>query len=341
MSYLPELRDALHSAAARHTGHLHARNRPRWRTRSSRAILVAAVLPSIALAVFLLTDIRTAPRKPSSPGTPPAGVPAAPAAWLRAERKAFEAVYVHQRSCQLSQPIRGTQHMLDRAPGQQFTSMLRVLHRPPPIGARLTAARIRQLHVLAQDVYVRYARHGVVDGVTYYLIPAARDIGGKPLSNRCAALYLAAFTKQVEKLGLSQPARAIAWERQRIREKQEHRAGVALLTFTPGGSQDMAYLTLSDLHRRPFMGASGGTNHITTTALVLPDKVATVTARYGAQTYPGRVPRPVTVTRMVVNNLVIFVFRGAWDPPELTYRSASGALLASVGRFATGDGRSR
>ncbi len=41
---------------------------------------------------------------------------------------------------------------------------------------------------------------------------------------------------------------------------------------------------------------------------------------------------PVTVTRAAVNNLVVFVFRGAWDPPTLTYRSASGASLSSTVR---------
>jgi hypothetical protein len=65
------------------------------------------------------------------------------------------------------------------------------------------------------------------------------------------------------------------------------------------------------------------------TALVLPDAVATATAHYPAEHRLGQVPRTLTVTQRVVNNLVIFNLTGAWDPPSLTYRSAAGAILWS------------
>lgn len=331
MSYLPELRDALHSTAARHAGQPHARRRPRWRTAVSRTALIAAVLPSIALTVFILTSIHTA-HNTITPGASPTGPPAAPAAWVRAQRKAAQAVFTHDRGCRSKNSISGPQRMLEQAPGRQFTSVLGVLRQPAPVAARVTAARIRQLHVLAQDIYIRYVRHGVIDGVTYYLIPAAKDIGGPPLSARCVALELTAFAQQATQLPRTQRPRAIAWERQQIRQRQQQRAGVVLLTFTPGGGQGGAYRTLSDLRTNPFMGGGGGTNDVTTSALLLPNRVATVTAHYGTQTYPGRVSRPVTVTRPVVNNLVIFVFRGAWDPPQLTYRSANGTVLWSTPR---------
>jgi hypothetical protein len=69
------------------------------------------------------------------------------------------------------------------------------------------------------------------------------------------------------------------------------------------------------------------------TARIVADRVATVTAHYNPQTYPGRVPRPLTVTQPAVDNLVIFALRGAWDPPNsLIYRSATGSVLWSITR---------
>jgi hypothetical protein len=70
---------------------------------------------------------------------------------------------------------------------------------------------------------------------------------------------------------------------------------------------------------------------VTVTPLIVPDRVATVTAHYSPQTYPGRVPRPLTVTERAAQNLVIFSLHGAWDPPNsLIYRSATGSILWSI-----------
>jgi hypothetical protein len=87
---------------------------------------------------------------------------------------------------------------------------------------------------------------------------------------------------------------------------------------------------VSVLRQHPFTeGGSVGNNRFTETQIIAPDDVATVTARYETQKYPGRVRKPVIVTKHVSNNLVFFVFRGAWDPPSLTYRSATGKVLWS------------
>jgi hypothetical protein len=74
------------------------------------------------------------------------------------------------------------------------------------------------------------------------------------------------------------------------------------------------------------MGSSGN-NSNTVTALIVPDRVATITAHYSPQTYPGRVPRALTVTQHASHNIVIFHLQGAWDPPTLTIRSANGTVL--------------
>ncbi len=334
MTYLPEVRDALRFTAARHAGDPLARPRPWWRTAVSRAAPVAAVLTSIAVAVVILASVHTAGRRPLGPGGPAGGTPVVPAAWLRDDQRAISpVVFGHNRSCGPRTSIPGRQRMLQRAPGPQLTSLLGVLRQPAPAGQRVSAARVRELQVLAQDkdIYIRYARHGVVDGVNYYLIPAASDIGGPPLPARCLAMELAAFRAQVATLPQTQRTRPIAWEQERIQERRQPRAGVALITTSAGG-RGGRYSSIEGLRNHPFMGGGDGNDHITVTALVVPDYVAKVTARFGAQTYPGRVPRPSTVTRPVIHNLVIFVFRGAWDPPSLTYRSASGAVLWSTPR---------
>lgn len=65
----------------------------------------------------------------------------------------------------------------------------------------------------------------------------------------------------------------------------------------------------------------------------MPGRVATVTAHYSPQTYPGRVPHPLAVTEHPVDNVVIVFLRGAWDPPSSPiYRSATGSLLWSTAR---------
>lgn len=104
-------------------------------------------------------------------------------------------------------------------------------------------------------------------------------------------------------------------------------AGVQLITHDDQG-ESHSNLGMSEI-RRYFETGSGGNNHITVTPLVVPNSVATVTADYPASSYPGHVPHKV-ITQEVRDNLVIFVLRGGWDPPSLTYRSAHGAVLWST-----------
>ncbi len=101
--------------------------------------------------------------------------------------------------------------------------------------------------------------------------------------------------------------------------------GVQLITKY-GRGEAHNWISMPEI-RHYLDSGSGGNDLGTVTPLVVPDGTATVTARYPAQTHPGRVPRPVTITKTVINNLVIFVFRGAWDPPSLTYHSRTGATI--------------
>lgn len=88
---------------------------------------------------------------------------------------------------------------------------------------------------------------------------------------------------------------------------------------------------LAQLRSDSAFGAGGsGSNTSTTTPLLVPDEVASVTATYRAQSYPGRVAKTFSVTKRSVRNFVLFHLTGAWDPPELTFRSRSGAVIGQT-----------
>jgi hypothetical protein len=91
------------------------------------------------------------------------------------------------------------------------------------------------------------------------------------------------------------------------------------------GDEIHDYISLKELrdHVEPKSIQTG----TTITPLVVPDQVASVTATYPAK---GHIPHQI-ITEQVNDNIVIFRSRimGGWDPPSLTYRSASGAVLWS------------
>jgi hypothetical protein len=294
--------------------------------RSNRLALVGIAL--VACASGSVVALTTTGGSPVQSAT---GVGArVPMTWPRANQQATALVFRHGGSCQIRGGSQaGSTQLLHGRPTTDLSSMLAVLRRPAPAGQRVSATQLRGLHVDVQGIYVRYARQGVTDGITYYMIPAT-SVGGMPMPANCYSKQLTAFEHHVAALPAPQRTRAIIWERKLIRENKGPRDGVVLVT-AGGGSIGAEYLTVARLRADPWSGAGGGgSNHITKTALLVPDSVASVTARYAAQTYPGRVPRPIEVTRRVSDNVAIFVFRGAWDPPSLTYRSTAGTVLSST-----------
>lgn len=298
-----------------------ARRRQR-RHRGAGAALVAAA----ALAAALL-----AARLGNHGGSDGLGGPV-PAAWRHAGSGAFLAVVRHDHAC-AGRPDWGEQvRTLRQAPPKALTSALAVLSKPASGGSRVSppviGERLRGDLLDAQGIYIRYARRGYAAGLAYYLIPVAH-LGFGHVPPRCYVEELAAFKDRTAPLPISARDSALKWERQMVRTDQAGGPpGIALITVGFGGVSQRNY-TIAELHNNPYGGGGGGGNDtVTKTALVVPNNVASVTAHYSAQSGPGRVTRPVTVTRPAVNNLVIFVYRGAWDPPELTYRSSSGAALS-------------
>ena len=214
-----------------------------------------------------------------------------------------------------------------------LTSVLAVLSKPASGASRVPPgvlrANLSQFPLEAQGIYVRYVRRGYAAGLAYYLVPAAH-LGFVGVPARCFFQEAAAFKAQIEHLPAASRQSALSWERHQVSiDEAGGPPGVELVTKGPGVDGGRDY-SVGELRHNPYGGGGGGgRDDVTETALVVPDNVASVTARYAPQKAPGRVAHPVTVTRPAVNNLVIFVFRGAWDPPALTYRSSSGSVLST------------
>ncbi len=252
-----------------------------------------------------------------------------PAAWVDANERALAVVFRHSASCGVAARQAGSPRLLQGPPPTDLRSLFAVLRRPAPAAERVSAARLRQLHVDARGIYARYARQGVRDGVSYAMIPAT-GVGGAGVPARCYTEQLAAFEHQ---LPVPQRPRALAWERSLINHSERPTDGIVLVSSGGGSGTSTSYLPIALLRDHSWSYTrSVGTNRLTETELLVPDTVTTITASYAAQAYPGRVPHAVELTRRVSDNLAILVFRGAWDPPSLTFRSASGSILAASTR---------
>lgn len=221
------------------------------------------------------------------------------------------------------------QKFLATAPPRRITSILPSLAALPRGALRVTVRELRALHIDANGIYARYAWQGHTDGVHTYVVPAAVVGTTRTLPARCYREELAAFRREARHFPASQRAAAIAYAQQRFNPEAE--AGVSVVTAgwgTRGESNDQTWM-LAQLKTEPAFGSGGGgTNSSTTTSLLVTDEVASITATYHAQSYPGRVPRTFSVTKRPVRNLVIFHLSGAWDPPQLTFRSRTGAVIA-------------
>ncbi len=326
MTYFPEIRDALASAID-HDSSKPAEDRTRLLPRvASVAVPVASVLASLIIGAVIFLSVHHAG------GTTTVHQSAAwrsvPAAWRNDSLKAMTAVSNRDRGCGLSLAGKAPreQRFIDGRPTAQLTSLLRVMRQPASPNARVSAKEIRRLNLDEQGVYVRYARQGVVDGVHYYMVPAAH-LEPNELKPRCFAERLSDFKRLAAALPVAQRTRAVAFERARLHEQQASQPPGVVLVDVGGGSKGEAFRPVDVLRRDPWRGGGDGNDTITKTLLLVPNDAATVTARYAAQSYPGRVAEPVTVTKHVHDNFVMFVLRGAWDPPSLTYRSATGKVL--------------
>jgi hypothetical protein len=325
MTLFPEIREQLLDAGfGAEEPRAGAARRP-WSGRL--AIAFSIVISAGVAAVFLLSLHRS--------GAPPSGAAAGPmsgppVAWVNALGKAGSSTRQHDRGCRLPLQVRvRNQKFLTTAPPRRITSILPSLGSPARGALRVTVRELRALHIDANGIYARYAWQGHTEGVHYYVVPAAVVGTTKTLPARCYREELAAFRSEAQHFRASQRAAAIKYAQQRFNRGAG--SGVSVVTVgrgTRGASNQQTWM-LAQLKTEPAFGSgAGGTNSSTTTSLLVTDEVASVTATYHAQSYPGRVPRTFSVTKRPVRNLLIFHLSGAWDPPQLTFRSRTGAVIS-------------
>jgi hypothetical protein len=214
------------------------------------------------------------------------------------------------------------------APGPQLTSLFGVLRTPAPPGQRVTVRTLPQLLNHASGVYIRYARRGEIDGIVYYLIPAAAAYNIRPIPSRCYSEQLHAFRRNVAKLPTIERDRDIRYEQQwliRLRAQLNARGGVCLISVS-GAGRGQSCQTAVEFRVGPQTG-SDGNGKTTRTVLLVGNGVATVTAYYP----PDEGVPATTVTHRVVGNIAIFRYdHPGFNPPQLTYRSADGTVILST-----------
>jgi hypothetical protein len=347
MTLVPEIHDQIRATAQRQAiavalGHRQGgrwrRAGGRWRRAAGPLMVTASML--VVVSVVAVAIIAGGTHDLANPAPPAAGQGGSPPnGWAKFNAAAATQTQTHDAGCR-PQLLSGPAAFRHDAPSRDLSSQLAALRHPAPaserVSAKLLRRAIRQLIPLdrfARGVYLRYVRRGQMNGITYYLIPAANVNQIRAVPNRCYHEQLAAFSQQAAKLAAVERGPLISYEiswLQAVRTAARHPAGVCLVHIGDGAIGRGRCATAITA-RQPLRGAgSGGSNNSTVTTLIVPDRVATVTAHYSPQTYPGRVPRALNVTQQAINNVVIFNFRGAWDPPSsLIYRSAKGSIIWS------------
>jgi hypothetical protein len=332
MTLLPEVHDQLRATARRRSASTTPQGRTKSRLRptaGSIALAASILLVGTVVGVFLLYAHHGASGTQSAAGP---ATPTPPRAWLRLRNDALTQTLRRDAGCR-ARRLTGPDPLRYGAPDRELASELAVLRKPAAGTERVSRQQLRHLTGarIARGIYIRYARRGQSSGITYYLIPAANVNQDHAVPARCYREQLAAFRHGTARLPAAQRAAAISYETKSLQTTQElarHPAGVCLLYAGGGGSGSAGCTTVASLRLLTGTGAgSEGNDTATITPVIAPNRVATITAHYGSQRYPGQVPHPVTVTHQVSGNVVIFYLHGAWDPPSLTYRSADGTVL--------------
>jgi hypothetical protein len=324
MTLLPEIRGQVLDAAFGVAEPNAAARRPR----SGRlAIAGSIMLTAVVAAAFLLS--LHGPAAPPSGATAEPTVGPPPVSWVNALGRAGSSTRQHDPACRL--PLQ------TRTKNQRFPhhGAAPEHHLDPPV-ARIDGAGRAARH--------RHAAPGVSDrgqrdlrplrlAGTHRRGPLLRRTGGRRRDHHNAPGALLSggsrrLPQAAQRFPAGQRAAAIAYAQQQF--NHEAGAGVAVITSGQGssGGSFIQVRRLAELNADPAIASGGGgTNTSTTTTLLVTREVASVTATYPAQSYPGRVSRTFSVTRRPVRNLVIFHLSGAWDPPQLTFRSSTGTVI--------------
>lgn len=332
------------------------RGRPRWLRHAhglrgpSIGIAVSVMVVAAVVAVVLLHAHHSAVNVAGGRGGPSPALPSAtpPKGWAELDGRAFDRVRKRDPGCRPDPQLGAagtpsattptpttttptTTSVRSGAPPQSLLTHVSAIRQPAPPGQRVTPQQLSRPPVRlgrVSGVYIRYARRGTIDGVTYYLIPAANVTF--PFPAHCRREQLKAFRALARTRPPAQRAALVRYETA-IRRPM---AGIRLVYGSKrlGGSNgcDATAASLRQLPGTEFgTVGGGGDSHELIIAEVVPDGVATVTAHFSPQTGPGMVKHPITITHRVINNVIVFNRHGAWRLATITYRSADGTVLWS------------
>jgi hypothetical protein len=324
MTLLPEIRGQLESAVrdrAQTTTPADSKSRRRGWPGGFAVVASVLVIAGIVAVIVAFSHHSgsTTPAGPDRGGS-------VPHRWVQWSRDAYTQTNRHDPACRPRHPT-GPNHTYDGRPPRPLTDLLRILHQPAT-GARRVS--LRQLHDnlpadgvrTIRGIYLRYVQRGLQNGVNYYLVPAANVSDLRPAPERCYRQELAAFRQRADRLPSTQAQAASRFEQEQILDQRRNTRGPGvclILQSTFGRGINCVTAAALQANRRAAVDISDN-GHGTVTAIVAPNSVRSITARYPTQTRPGRVPHPVTTTETLTNNNVaIFLLRGAWDPPKLTF----------------------
>jgi hypothetical protein len=230
-------------------------------------------------------------------------------------------------------------------------STLPVLSRPATSADRLPASlyfggRLGPWFQGGQ-IYVRYVRRvRVVDGSTYYLVPAT-ELGRPPLSqtaaNRCYRLTVAALRAELPTVPAAERTSTrrygdaeFAVGRYNLQTSSVYE-GVFLFTeHANGGGGGSGGQSLSSIRHGGPLGGGGGGNPPTPIVMngIVPAGVATVTLTFPATRHGTKRLPPLSATGDVINNVFVIPIatlfqRGGW-PATAIWRSASGQIVNTI-----------
>ena len=228
------------------------------------------------------------------------------------------------------------------APSGTMLSVLDVLRRPATPADRLPARFTRNGHLLvariADGVYVRYIRLArVVNGVRYYIIPAARVGALAPparVLNRCYSEEMRALRSQLVGVPASLRASTISFGAVLFGQTRTSRAsdriheGVFEFEFGPSGGGGGGGESPEMLEQHGMLGTDGPVLNG-----VVPSGVATVTLEFPASGHGKHRLPPLTVTTDVVGDVFAVSIprvNGGDFPPKMIWRSALGNVIKTV-----------
>jgi hypothetical protein len=344
MSYLPELRNSLVRAAERRhrtaaegappPGERRSHPRSWLGLRAVPAILAGAV--ALGIAAFALVALghgrapsRTPPAHPLilGPSTAPP-LPHLPPAdfWL-----IIEAQMKAARHPDCPRNVSSAPAISYGSPSRKLLSLLGALRRPPiPADSAARALVERSLAAGAGEgpgleVYIRYIRLArVLNGVSYFIVPAGDVIQFGPSSARCDAAQATALRQLVHgrpKLARALPLQAeyLRWQRYQA----THTEGVFVVEMSAAGHDFSGNLTTADIEAGAVSGPSSETSGYIFYSVV-PDGVAAITMRFPRDHERSFSP----VTAAVGGNVYVLTPPPrAFYPSQIIWRGADGRVI--------------